>query len=421
MIKNILKLNSILLIALFAAVVSCSKDDGGNSGGAPYISYVRVTDPVSKDSLLVAASQGQLIAIVGGNLQNTKQLWFNDQRASLDPTYISNTAIIATVPTLVPMDVNNKMKLIFANGDSLMYDFKVTISKPIIDGANGSKPNGMDSEYVLDGDSAVIHGNYLYLPMTVTFTGGVSVSSEDGDITANAQDLNVPYSIIKVKVPEGAQPGPIYITNNFGAAMSDFWFRDNRNIFRGFDNDGDFNLGSVGTIVSDPGAGDPPCINGKYLRHVSTGQTWWNQLTVNWSTPLTGIPDEAILHPEMYYFKFECCTTKPFNGGGLKIWITSMSQANGGPYYDWGSEQLDPNQKPAVGLGPYFDSKGAWHTVTIPFENIAIAEGTTFPSIQPNGYFFGAVWADGTALDCDMSFDNFRVVPKDLFGSSYGN
>ena len=415
MIKNILKLNSILLIALLAAVsgwfTSCN-DDSSSSSGNPYILYVRVTNPASKDSLLVAAAQGQMIAIVGGNLQDTRQIWFNDQRAALSATYISNTSIIVTVPTLVPLEVNNKMKLIFANGDSLLYDFSVTISKPVIDGVNGLKPNGMDSEYVLDGDTAVIHGNYLYLPMTVTFAGGVSASSEDGDITVNDKDLNFPYTTLKVKVPEGAQPGQIIITNSFGATMSDFWFRDNRNIFRGFDQDTDFGLGSVGTIISAPAPGDPPSINGNYLRHISTGQTWWNQLTVNWSTPLKGIPDEAILHPEMYYLKFECCTTKPFNGGGLKIWITSMSQQSAGPYYDWGSEAK---------VKPYFDSKGAWHTVTIPFEDIATAEGTTFPSVQANGYFCGFVWADGTALDCDMSFDNFRVVPKNLFGSSYGN
>ena len=420
MIKNILKLNSILLIALFATIVSgsltsCQDDNGGSKGGAPYISYVRVTNPASKDSLLVAAAQGQLIAIIGGNLQNTKQVWFNDQQATtLSSTYISDNAIIVTVPTLVPSVVDNKLKLIFANGDSLMYDFAVTISKPVIDGSNGLKPNGMDCEYVFDGDTATIHGNYLYFPMTVTFTGGVSASSENGEITVNDQDLTVPNTIIKVKVPAGAQPGQIIITDNFGSAMSDFWFRDNRNIYQGFEGDPTasdpwWNLGSgSGTIISAPGAGDPPLINGNYIRQIFTGQTWWNQLFASWSAGLMGIPDEAILHPELYYLKFEVYPTKPFNGSALHIWITTMTAQNAGPFYTW--------SPPTVPL-----NIGAWNTVTIPFENISAAEGVTFPPVQSDGYFCAAVYADGTSLDCDMSFDNFRVVPKNLFGSSYGN
>jgi len=405
--KSILLLAGIAMMAIFAS--SCDKNNSDN-GGVPYISYVRIADPASADSLLVAASQGQLIAIIGGNLQHTQQVWFNDQQAKLAATYISNTCVFANVPTQIPMDITNKMKLIFSGGDSLLYDFTVTISKPQIKGADKTSPYGMDCEYVADGDYATVYGQYFYLPLTVTFAGGQTASSENGDVTVN--DAN---TALVVKVPEGAQPGQITVTSNFGSTKSDFWFRDNRNIFQGFEDDAtntsnpDSPFGELGTnvspgIVTSAGEGDPPLINNNYIRAVFNAQTWWMQLFCNWNIGLS-IPDDAILHPSDYYYKFEVCTTKPYNASGIHIWITDMTARNNTPYYQWSPSS--------------FDTKGVWQTVIIPLEDIAAAEvdATTgikyFPSAPlPDGYFCGVVYAGADVLDCDMSFDNFRIVPK---------
>src|SRR5690242_11994811 len=155
-----------LLVALLSAAVglytSCSKDDSNN--GEPRIDYVRITRPESSDSLLVGAGQGMLIAIVGENLKNTVEIWFNDQKAVLTPTYITNTSILVNIPSQIPKSINNKMKLIFSNGKELLYDFVVQISKPLV--------SNMVSEFVNDGDVATIRGDYFYEPVTVTFPGG---------------------------------------------------------------------------------------------------------------------------------------------------------------------------------------------------------------------------------------------------------
>jgi hypothetical protein len=83
---------SILLLSIAVAMVSvyssCSKEDNLPNNGQPRIRYVRVTNPVSSDSLLTGAFQGNLIAIMGENLQSTIEIWFNDQKATLTPTYI---------------------------------------------------------------------------------------------------------------------------------------------------------------------------------------------------------------------------------------------------------------------------------------------------------------------------------------------
>ena len=112
---------SILLLTMAVAVAgiysSCKKSDTQANTGVPRIKYVRITDPKSSDSLLVGAFQGNLIAIVGENLQNAREVWFNDQKASLTPTYITNTSILVSVPNPIPKEITNKLKIIFSNNE----------------------------------------------------------------------------------------------------------------------------------------------------------------------------------------------------------------------------------------------------------------------------------------------------------------
>jgi len=385
--KSILFVAIVAIVTIFAS--SC-KDDNGSSSGAPFISYIRVTNPASADSLLVAAGQGQLIAIVGGNLQNTREVWFNDQQAQLTPTYVSKNCVMVSVPTKAPTVIDNQLKLIFANKDSLLYDFTVTISKPVINGSSNLTPVGMDCEYVPDGGMATVHGNYFYLPISVAFAGGVTATSDNGDVTVNSDN-----TVLTVKVPDGAQPGQISVTSNFGTTKSDFWFRDNRNIFYGCDA-----ATGGGTLITDPGAGDPPLINGPYKRVTGTvSGSSWIEVFNWWENNI--IPDDAILNPSNYYYKFELNTMQPYDGGGLvKIWVTDEASNTNGNYYSW--------------KGP-LDTKGQWQTVIIPFESIMAANNPL--GVIPT-YFYAFVLNGGsTTWNCDMSFDNFRVVPKTIPGN----
>src|SRR5258708_29820824 len=81
----------LIIVLIVSAVLSrCSKEEVGS----PSISYIRITDPTASDSLLATAGQGQMIAIIGVNLQPVQEVWFNDQRAQLVPTFITNTTVI---------------------------------------------------------------------------------------------------------------------------------------------------------------------------------------------------------------------------------------------------------------------------------------------------------------------------------------
>jgi len=102
----------LLTVGAVSIFISCKKND---DSGTPSISYVRITRPESSDSLLIGAGQGQLIAIVGNNLKNAVEVWFNDQQARITPTYVTNTSLLVSVPTQIPTTITNKVKIIFKN------------------------------------------------------------------------------------------------------------------------------------------------------------------------------------------------------------------------------------------------------------------------------------------------------------------
>ncbi len=386
-------INKTLLVLFMVATVagilaSCQKDDLPN-GGEPRIRYVRVTNPNSADSLLVGAGQGQLIAIIGENLQDAVEIWFNDQKAVLTPTYITSNSILVSVPSQIPIDISNELRIHFSNGFILRHSFEVQISEPVV--------SSMLSEYVNEGDVAIIRGNYFYEPLTVTFTGDVT-----GELVEVEDDM------IQVRVPAGALPGPITVSTNFGETESEFWFRDNRNIFIS----GDPHQGWWGTYhVTNPGPDGPPKINGNYYRFTKEVKSWvWDAPEVaggaaNSMSSSKNIPDEAILKPEDYNLKFEINTLKPFTSNRIMLNI-ALSTGSNDPNPDNKAE--DNN---AYAWNPPYDSKGQWNTIVIPFEDV-INSYARRPVVNPNGYWTRILVFGPGDLDADIAFDNFRVVPK---------
>jgi hypothetical protein len=368
-------LTFISAVSIFA---SCEKD---GDGGSPSISYVRITTPESSDSLLIGAGQGQLIAIVGKNLGGVVAIWFNDRPSTLTPTYISDKSILVRVPAEIPLDVTNKVKLLFKNGFELLHDFEVQISEPRVD--------RMPLEYVKEGDVAVIRGDFFYEPLTVTFAGGVT-----GEL------VEVTDTEIQVRVPPGAQPGQITVTTNFGEMKSNFWFRDNRNLL--IHNDPWTGWWGQNNVV--PGT-DPLAINGNFTRITANIGAWgWTEWIGGREDALAtshNLPDDAVLNPAKYVMKFEVNTIKPYNGNRIKFMIGQVNN----PDPSWDNEPYF--------WEPPFDTQGKWQTVVIPFEEV-IDKYVTNWGVRPQGYGV-KIWFHGPGtLAADIAFDNLRVVPEDL-------
>jgi len=379
--KSINKILLVLIMLTGVAGIFIACDKNNDDSGEPSVNYVRITRPESSDSLLVGAGQGRLIAIVGENLKDAVEVWFNDRQAVLTPTYITDKSILVSVPNPIPTDITNKMKIVFKSGFILYHNFVVQISAPYV--------ASMVSEFVNDGDVATIRGDFFYEPLTVTFTGGLT-----GTI------VSVTPQAIQVRVPAGAQAGRVTVKTNFGETKSNFWFRDSRNHF--INSDPYEGWWNASYVVSSPGPGDPPKISGNYIRFKKQIGSWsWNELAGGPASAMPvhskNIPDAAILKADDYYLKFEVNTIKPYNGNLVKINLALLAEDNDA--YKW---------------NPPYDTKGQWQTVVIPLEEV-FASYRVKPTVSASGYWCRLLMGHAPGdLDADMCYDNFRVVPKVL-------
>lgn len=263
-----ISLFAFLFMVIGFIATSCLKEDepvviDPNADiGNPAVHYIRSTDPNAADSLLVGSFMGSLIAIIGEDLGYTVEIWFNDQKASLNPTYVTDKTILVNVPSSVPTEVTNQIRFVFANGDELLHEFFVNVPAPIL--------SSIKCEYVEDGDIAVLNGDFFFEPTTVTFPGG-------GEATI----VSLTKTQLQVMVPEGSETGEILVSTNFGTAKSGFYFRDDRNVIVNFDN---WRSRSWNSPIADAsGATDmKPCSgNYTYFKKDNVGAWQWvNELNM---------------------------------------------------------------------------------------------------------------------------------------------
>jgi hypothetical protein len=380
--KKIFRYSIFMLIAPFAAALFTACDDN-ELNGDPRIDYIRITDPASSDSLIVTAGQGQMIAIMGENLGSLRELWFNDQKAVITATLVTNRSVIVRIPDEIPQVVNNKLTMVFANGSTLEHDFVLDISKPVV--------TRMKSEYVNTGGNATLYGDFFYEPVTVTFTGGVQ-----------AEITSLDDQMIELKIPDGAQPGPVTVASNFGSTESEFWFRDNRNLIATFDGP----LSSGVWKGSDYVAATDPVVqpvNGKFVR-VNRALSAWPFFEL-YGGPREGdigkqaknIPAEAIINPAGYSLKFEINTLESLTGASMRLHLGNadnggLDAARQASYYTW-----------AVNL----NTAGEWQTVTIPFSDVYKGFAASTEGYSLFIYFHGP-----NAVKHNFALDNLRVVPN---------
>jgi hypothetical protein len=382
---------------------SCEKQD---EMATPEVIYVRKTDPAKSDSLVAHAFMGDNIAIIGKNLGNVDEIWFNDQKANLNPNLVTSTSIIVQVPEIIPVTVTNKMTLI--NSDKvkkLEYDFGVDVPAPLVD--------RMVCEYVADGETAVIQGNYFVddpaLPLAVLFPGNVP-----GTIVSST------INEIQVTVPEGVGPGQIQVKTLYGSTRSRFFFRDDRNIILNFDDltaAGGWRSGVIGNSNPEP-------IDGNYVRFSGVmaggaGSTWnEDAFSFDLWPVANGRPDVPVYTGDIKdgLIKFEVNV--------LAAWQSSALQMIFTPYAVTGTNSYIADATVPRGLWSPWKETGTyqtdgWITVSFPlsdfiytYEGAECANKLTADMISGLTFY---VWNGGVAgTDCNphICIDNIRVVPK---------
>ena len=402
---NRLSVSLLVLVTVFTGLFLQSCDEQEEML-TPEIIYIRKTDPAKSDSLVAHAFMGENIAIIGRNLGNVDEVWFNDQRAALNPNLVTPTSIIIQVPEVIPATVTNKLVLV--NSDKvkrLDYDFGVDVPGPVV--------TRMVCEYVATGETAVIQGNYFVddpaSPLTVFFPGNI-----EGTIVSSSIDE------INVTVPAGVGPGQIQVRSLYGTTRSGFFFRDDRNIILNFDD-----LTAAGGWRSGViGSSNPAGISGNYVRFSGAmaggAGTTWNEdaFSFNLWPIANGRPDVPVYTGEIKdgLIKFEVNVVTPWESSALQMIFTRYSLTGSNSYIADGTYPRGL-WNPWKATGTY--QTDGWITVSFPLsdfnythEGAESANKLTADMISGLTFY---VWNGGVAgKDCNphICIDNIRVVPK---------
>ena len=180
------KYTGILLgLALLASCTAVDYPDRyKETAGVPTVHFVRYAD---KDVAITQANMEETICIVGENLTSIHDIYFNDQAAILNTSFITAHTLMVQVPKNLPTVQDDKMHLITRDSSVVLYDFKVLPPAP--------KVEAMSNEWAPGGKTVTISGSYLFAPLSVQFPGvdPIDVSSSTG-------------SSFEVTVPEAPSP-----------------------------------------------------------------------------------------------------------------------------------------------------------------------------------------------------------------------
>lgn len=437
--KNIFRYTFMAAVTMASAftLASCSDETDAekDKGSTPVIKYARSCNIDQADSLIVSAALGTRLAFVGDNLGDVQQVWFNDQKAKLNPTMVTSHTIIVDIPGNIPGEVNNIARFITSSGVEVEYPFNVTVPAPRID--------NMTCEYAHAGDIVTINGAYFAddpnVPLTVTFPGGIPASIKK--ITQEA---------LEVEVPEGAGEGPITVASIYGEGESGFHYMDTRGMMFDFDGlTGLTNHGWHNMPVEDDGTG----ISGNYVRlgdgaTTLAGKDAWDDGNFSfeywagsWNTP-TDYPDrEGVRLFDIVDFsdynnmsiKFELCipSSAAWQACAMQIIFAGTDKVS------MGNAGTDIYGNPVAGCNnSYFQNTsarglwtpwtatqayhtdGKWITVTLPIKDFIYAsDGSGATTFLSSAADFASLqiflWNGGVeGVDCTpmLKIDNIRAV-----------
>ena len=146
-----------MMIAAFATAACEDEPDKYEvAGGLPVVKYVRTPLAAEADSLLTGAYMSNTVVLVGENLRSIYEIYFNDQKAILNTSYMTDNTVFVDVPKEIPATVTNKIYMVTAAKDTVDYDFKVLVPAPTV--------NSMSCEFAKPGSEVTLYGDYFIDP-----------------------------------------------------------------------------------------------------------------------------------------------------------------------------------------------------------------------------------------------------------------
>ena len=435
-------IKSIMLMATIAlGFASCEDypDAFVLADGVPTVQYVKYAD---RDVLIEQAYMGEIVCFVGDNLCSVRELFFNDQKAVLNTSFMTENTLVAAVPGDLPEIKTDKVYMITKGQDTVAVDFKVMLPAPQV--------KSMSCEFQKPGEDVTIYGNYFVEPMTVIF--------EDGNGAVVTEFKKVTMTEATFTIPADAKPGKVRVETESGLARSPFSYYDFCDgLIADFDGplDKDKKVTSsngivpqgwnfTGTYSSEGG------IMGKYVElksaiPMSSDGGWnedfkidfwcgtWNgdpmSVTSGPGTPICYLVDFTDFKNMALKFELFIPSSNPWKSGSMQLIFCSSDKAANDSWQNntfVHSSTSDPKgldlcrglYRPWETTGS-FDTGDKWITVTVPFSEFTYnSDGTNgkVPLEKPEDFATFVIWPwSGGVIgeECTPIFriDNLRAVP----------
>lgn len=431
-----------LAVASLAAVSCEDQPDAYEvAGGSPEVIYIRKTDPAIADSLLLGASLGERICLVGNNLRSITEMYFNDQKAVLNSSLMTDNTVIVSVPKGVPGNPTDLIYMINNSGDTTTFPFTAIVPAPVL--------ASMKCEMVQPGSVATINGDYFLdydnFPMILTMPDGQKVT----EFTALTQQS------VSFVVPDGCtKSGPVTMETKYGKTKSVlFNMNDNRGLITDFDGTTQLGDGTTGvrpqgwniaaqylTENGLPGNGyyaqmgpdkleEDANWNEKYKLPFWCGN--WNgdpmSITSGPGVPICNIIDVKDFAKMALKFELRIPKSNPWSAGAMQILFVSAERCandswqNNSYIHTSANGGLDLCRalwRPWEATGSY-DTGDEWITVTFPISDFIYNYDGTAGSVSlssPEDFASFIIWlnaggVNGTPCEPIVQYDNFRLVP----------
>lgn len=397
-----------LIGSVLLLLSSCENDsyEFELTDGNPEVFYVRLTDPESADSLLVAAYMDDVICLVGSNLRSIRELYFNDQKAVLNTSFITDNTLIVNVPKTIPDEVSNKIYMV-SSEDTISYEFSVLVPNPVV--------NSMSCEYAHVGNEVSIYGDYFIddpnVPLTINMAGNVPVT----------QITSIEKTKVSFIIPEGAQKGYINVTSIYGTGRSKFQYLDDRGMILDWDN-----LNASGGWRSGVIRNDNPVegISGGYVyfngeMQGEVGATWNEDgFSFNLWGVSNGRPEGDLFNTpvEEAVMKFEINVPQAWSAGAMQMIFTPWG-LSGTNAYIYDDSMPRGVWEPWAVTGSY--TTEGWVTVSIPLSDFKYTRFGYPLELASEGNYGGLTFFvhaginPGTTCNPEICIDNIRVVPAE--------
>ena len=405
------------------------------TAGVPKVDFVRYAD---KDVIITQANMEEVVCLVGENLTSIHDIYFNDQAAVLNSSYMTAKTLVVAVPKNMPAVQTDKIYMITKDSTVVTYDFKVLPPAP--------KLTGMSLEWAQPGETVTLYGSYLFAPLTVEFPGvdPVEVSSSAG-------------TSVDVVVPAGAQPGKVKVNTASGTAQSVFMYKDSRGML--FDFDGLTGLDNHGWNGHSSRDDDGTGISGRFFQLGDgsvelTGS--WEEANFSfvywpgsWNTPenyqdgpmgarLLDLADFSDWQNMALKFEIFVPSSNPWNNTPMHICMAGVEDVTFGnaDILDiYGNTVAGANNKYMSGDGrpsapraiwePWkatgsFSTGDKWQTVTIPLTDFNLGWDGNPASYGVSASSFASLWMfianggkeypEGSCTPI-IKIDNIRAVP----------